>query len=113
MINVVWPKLLRVLQREQSPKKMESLLRVAYAFTSAEQHVEVIKALHKAVELDRFIALLSLLAPEEDFQGQNEDHLLDLFLYYALRGMESPASSTQGSFRCLPRNVARSGAFFA
>ena len=94
-MNVVWPKLVRLLASKRCNAKHESLLRVVYAYTPVEHHLMVIKALHDALPQDSFIVLLSLLAPIENFECEDKSHALDLYLYYSFVGMESAVTATQ------------------
>lgn len=84
------PPLAKELAR--SPEKRESLCQIIYSFTIEDtlNHLLVLRALKDKVDsLPVYICCLACLISEDAQLGLLDEHLLDLYIYYAIIAMQS------------------------
>jgi len=90
--DVGMPALAKELAR--SPEKRECLCEIIYSYTQEDtlNHLMVLRALKEKIgdNLPVYISCLSCLISLDAQLGLLDEHLLDLYVYYALVAMQSP-----------------------
>eukprot|EP00929_Paragymnodinium_shiwhaense_P006898 TRINITY_DN110850_c0_g1_i1.p1 TRINITY_DN110850_c0_g1~~TRINITY_DN110850_c0_g1_i1.p1 ORF type:complete len:845 (+),score=243.11 TRINITY_DN110850_c0_g1_i1:105-2639(+) len=84
------PSLCKELVR--SPEKRESICRIIYSFTQMEKlnHLVVLRAIkEKLDDTSVYVSVLASLVGIDAEMGLLDEHLLDLYIYYALIAMQS------------------------
>jgi len=85
------PPLARELSK--SPEKREYLCEIIYSYTQEDtyNHLVVLRALKNMVsDLPVYVSCLACLISADAQRGLLDEHLLDLYIYYALVAMQSP-----------------------
>eukprot|EP00811_Abedinium_folium_P018055 NODE_2697_length_2164_cov_4.188513.p1 GENE.NODE_2697_length_2164_cov_4.188513~~NODE_2697_length_2164_cov_4.188513.p1 ORF type:complete len:640 (-),score=205.91 NODE_2697_length_2164_cov_4.188513:245-1969(-) len=89
--EVALPSLAKELVR--APEKREALCEIIYSYTQAESlsHLVLMRALKDKVrDLSIYASCLSCLIPLDAHLSLLDDHLLDLYIYYAMIAIQSP-----------------------
>mmetsp|Transcript_11786 Transcript_11786/g.26185 ORF Transcript_11786/g.26185 Transcript_11786/m.26185 type:complete len:824 (-) Transcript_11786:130-2601(-) len=89
--DVGLPSLAREVSR--SPEKRESICEIIYSYTQEEtlNHILVLRALKdKVKDMPVYISCLACLISIDVNRNLLDEHLLDLYIYYALIALQSP-----------------------
>ena len=99
ILKVGLPKLVNIIK--MNPGKRHGVLRVIYSFVpvNSSSHISVIKSLYDQLnDTSYFIHCLTILIfMEEGFEYDDDDTLLDLYVYYAFTGMAATSPSIRAA----------------